>query len=89
MKTLPGFKIRKIGREYIITAEAPSQVNFNRMISLNATAAYLWNAVNGKEFTPLLLAELLEQEYEVDHETALRDSETIAQKWIEAGIAEE
>lgn len=89
MKILSGFKLRPLGREFIITADSPSQVNFNKMIALNSTAAFLWNAVSGKDFTPEMMAELLEGEYEVDHETALRDSKAIAAKWIEVGIAEE
>lgn len=89
MKTLEGFKLRPLGREFIITAEGTGKVDFNKMIALNSTAAFLWKAVDGKEFTPESLAALLEGEYEVDHETALRDSEAIAQKWIEAGIASE
>jgi len=64
-------------------------VNFNKMISLNASAAYLWNAVVGKEFSVEDLANLLTDQYEVDKETALRDSKAIAEKWIEAGIVSE
>jgi len=89
MKTLEGFKLRPLGREFIITGDGQSKVDFNKMIALNSTAAFLWNAVAGKEFTPETLAELLEGEYEVDHETALKDSRNIANLWLEAGIAVE
>ena len=90
MKTVPGFTIRPLAREFILVAEGPKQVNFNKMISLNATAAFLWKEVDGREsFTVEDLADLLCGEYEVDRETALRDSQTLARKWIEAGIAVE
>lgn len=89
MKTLSGFKLRSLCNEYIITADSPSQVNFNKMIALNSTAAFLWKSVCGKEFTPQSMAALLEEEYDVDHETALKDSQAIAAKWIEIGLAEE
>lgn len=89
MKTKEGFKIRPLGKEFIITAEGLSQVNFNKMISLNSSAAYLWNSVVGKEFTVEDLAKLLTDQYEVDEEVALRDSKAIAEKWIEAGIVSE
>lgn len=88
MKLKEGFRLRNLCREYIVVAEGLQQVNFNKMIALNATAAYLWQNVEGKDFTVQDLADLLTAEYEVDAETALKDSETIAQKWIEAGIAE-
>lgn len=89
MKLKKGFKLRPLAREFILTAEDISQVNFNKMISMNSTAAYLWEAVADKEFTAGDLAALLVEKYEVDEATALKDSESIAEKWIEAGIAEE
>lgn len=89
MKTIPGFTLRSLAKEYIITAENIQQINFNRLISLNESAAYLWKEVEGKEFTAEDLADLLVARYEVDRETALRDSEAIAAKWLEAGIATE
>lgn len=88
MRLKEGFRLRNLCREYIVVAEGLQQVNFNKMIALNATAAYLWQNVEGKEFTVQDLADLLTAEYEVDAETALKDSELIAQKWMEAGIAE-
>lgn len=86
MKTIEGFNLRSLGKEYIITAENFKQINFNKMISLNESAAYLWKSVDGKEFTAETLADLLVERYEIDRETALRDSEAIAAKWKEAGI---
>ena len=87
MKTLEGFILRPLGKEFIITAEYTKQINFNKMISLNESAAYLWKSVEGKAFTVDTLADLLVERYEIDRETAFRDSEAIAAKWKEAGIA--
>ena len=89
MKLKQGFRLRPLAHEFILTAEDLSQVNFNKMISLNSTAAYLWESVADKEFTPEDLAELLLEKYDVDEATALNDSKAIVQKWLEAGIAEE
>ena len=88
MKTKPGFKARKLGRETILIAEGEQMVNFNRMIALNDTAAYLWESVQGKDFTAEDLKDLLLEKYDVDPDTALKDSEKIAQEWIKAEIAE-
>jgi len=89
MKTIPGFTLRPLGKEFIITAESIKQINFNKMISLNESAAYLWKSVDGKDFTAEDLADLLVERYEIDRDTALRDSQAIAAKWIEAGIVTE
>lgn len=89
MKTIEGFRMRKLGKEHIVVGEGIGQVNFNKMIALNESAAYLWGAFEGgREFTVEQLADLLLERYEIDSEVALRDSADIAQKWIEAGIVE-
>ena len=86
MKTVEGFTLRPLGKEFIITAENIRNINFNKMISLNESAAYLWKSVNGIDFNAETLADLLVERYEIDRETALRDSEAIIVKWKEAGI---
>ena len=88
MRTVEGFRLRPLGAEFIVTGESIKQVNFNKMISLNDSAAYLWREVEGKDFSVDDLADLLVARYEIDRETALKDSGAIAEKWIEAGIVE-
>lgn len=88
MKTVEGFRLRPLGAEFIVTGESVKQVNFNKMISLNESAAYLWREVEGKEFSVEDLANLLVARYEIDLETATKDSAAIAEKWVDAGIAE-
>ena len=69
--------------------EGISQINFNKMISLNSTAAFLWENVEGKDFTVEDLTKLLTDNYEVEEERAAADAAAIAAKWIEAGIVSE
>lgn len=89
MKVKPGFKLRSICGEFIIVGEGLAQVNFNKMISLNESAAYLWKEVCEKEsFSVKDLSDLLLAEYEVEEEVAARDAAAIADKWIEVGIVE-
>ena len=88
MKLIEGFRLRPLGKEYIVTPESVAQINFNKMISLNSSAAYLWKSVEGREFTPEDLKRLLLDRYDVEEEIAGHDAEAIAQSWIEAGIAE-
>ena len=88
MKVVEGFRLREICGEFIIVPESTELVNFNKMIHLNATAAYLWEKVSGlPDFTVEQLASLLTDKYEVSEEVALKDAAAIAQKWIEIGIA--
>ena len=74
--------------ENIITAEGIDNVRFDKLISLNASAAYLWNELVGKDFTVEEMADLLVSRYEISKEVALKDSARLAEAWINAGVAE-
>ena len=83
-----GFVLRTICGQNVVSGEGTSQVNFSKLVSLNDTAAYLFKAVQGREFTAETLANLLLDEYEVDRETALKDAESLCAQWKEIGIVE-
>lgn len=80
--------MRKLGTEHIVLAEGANLVNFNKMISFNESAAYLWENLDG-EFSTEDIARLLTAKYEVDEETARGDSESIAQSWLKTGLITE
>ena len=88
MKIKEGFVLREMCGEHIVAGEGIEHINFNKLISLNSTAAFLWNEVICKEFTAETMAELLISRYGIDKELALKDSERLINAWIEAGIAE-
>ena len=89
MKKKSGFVLRQVCGEYVIVGEGLERVNFNKMISLNSSAAYRWEAVEEKEFSVQTLSDLLTDKYDVDEKTAANDARELAAKWIEAGIVEE
>lgn len=89
MKIIDGFKMRTIAGESVVIGEGMAQINFNKLISLNSSAALLWKSIEGKDFTVEDLCNTLLENYEIDRETALKDSEAIAKAWIEAGIVSE
>ncbi|MBR1574438.1 MAG: PqqD family protein [Bacteroidales bacterium] len=88
MKIKNGFVLRKICGQSVISGEGLSQVNFSKLISLNDTAAYLWESVEGKEFDAQTLKDLLLERYEVSEEVALRDAEALLAKWTEMELLE-
>lgn len=88
MKTKKGFRLRTICGEHIITAEGLENIDFSRIINMNESSAYLWENVEGKEFTEDHLVSLLTAEYEVDESTARNDVRQLVEKWKEAGIIE-
>ena len=88
MKIKKGFRLRTVCGENVIVAEGVENIDFSRIISMNESAAYLWNNIQGTVFDVELLTKLLLEEYEVDEATAQRDAALIVEKWLEAGIIE-
>ena len=88
MKIKEGFILRDVCGEHVVTGEGLVNINFNKLISLNETAAFLWKAVEGKEFSVSDMAQLLVNEYGIDMDLATKDSDNLAKAWIEAGIVE-
>ncbi len=89
MKIKEGFKLRTVGKEYIVSGEGLGQIDFNKLISLNVSAAYLWQAVEGKQFDIQALANLLTDKYSISAQQALSDAADVSKNWLEAGIVEE
>lgn len=88
MRTKKGFVLRDVCGENIIVAEGIENIDFNSIISLNETAAFIWKNVNDTDFDVERMAEMLLEEYDVDKETAVKDCKALAAKWLKAGIIE-
>lgn len=86
MKINEGFELRKVCDENVIVAYGRKNIDFSKVISLNESAAFLWNAVADKEFTCQDLADILCKEYEVDAQTALQDVTQMIASWEELGL---
>ena len=64
-------------------------MNFNKIISLNESAAWLWEQLQGKDFTEDTLTGLLLEKYDVSAEQAQADIAKLLAQWVEQGIVEE
>jgi len=88
MKAKKGFKLRNVCGENVIVADGIENIDFSKIISMNESAAYLWNKIGDSNFDTETLVALLLNEYEVDETTARNDAEQLIKKWLEAGIIE-
>lgn len=79
MKISNQYKVREMAGEHIIVMPGRYGVDMTRVVALNATSLYLWEALAEREFDLDEVARLLTERYEIDAETARRDAE----KWIE------
>jgi hypothetical protein len=89
MKTKKDFTLRNICGENIIVAEGLANIDFGHIISLNESAAYLWNKALNQVFTVEDLTRWLMDEYEIDEATAMNDAKQLALSWKKAGIIED
>ena len=89
MKTKKGYRLRQLGTEYILVAEGLEVMDANKMISMNETAAFLWEAVEGKTFDADTLAQLLVNEYGISLEMAEKDIKPLLETWTKAGVIED
>lgn len=71
-----------------VIGEGAEQVDFNKLVTLNPTAAYLWENVAGKDFTVETLVGLLTEKYDVDIELASKDAADLVEKWKNIGLVE-
>ena len=88
MKIKDGFVLRQMCGENIVAGEGLQHINFNKLLSLNESAAYLWKELVGKEFTQEEMAELLIVRYGIDKQLAMTDSGNLMDAWAKAGVAE-
>lgn len=89
MKTNNGIELREMCGEQILIATGLVNIDFTKVISLNESAAWLWQQVEGKEFTPEVLAALLMERYAVDETTALTDANRLVDLWMREGVVSE
>ncbi len=88
MKIKKGFTLRTVMGQNIVLAEGNNADSYGKMITLNDSAAMLWEALKGKQFGVEDAAKLLEDKYGIDHAQALADAEYIIGKMTEKGLVD-
>lgn len=89
MRIKKGFTLRHIGDEHIVVAQGESNVDFNKLISLNSSSAYLFENLVDRDFSVADAADLLVRKYEVDNDIASADCRELFAKWHKAGFLED
>lgn len=88
MKIKDGFLLRKVSEAYVVVAVGSEVADFNGMITLNETGAFLWDKLtSGVESANELLEKML-SEYDVPEEVAKRDIEAFIKKLMEEKVLE-
>lgn len=88
MKISEKFKVREMAGEHVIIMPGRYGADMTRILALNDSSLYLWEALRGREFTTAEAAGLLTEQYEVDAATAQRDAEAWVARLAECGVLE-
>ena len=88
MKIKAQYKVREMAGEHVVIMQGRHGKDLTKIISLNASALYLWREVEGKEFDVVRIANLLEEYYGIDDVVAQRDAQRWVEKLDECGLLE-
>ncbi len=69
MKIKDGFMLRKVAENYVVVPVGKEALDFNGMVTMNETGAFLWKQMEEDRTKEELLKALME-EYEVTEERA-------------------
>lgn len=87
MKKKPGFVLRELCGSNVIVAEGIENIDFNNLVELNETSAFIWENISN-EFTEESIVDLLCENYDVDRAIVVQDVKDICNEWIKLGMVE-
>ena len=88
MKIKKQYKVREMAGEHVVIMQGELGSNLTKIISLNESALYLWQAIDGKEFDVNTIADLLAEHYGIDDEVAQSDAARWIDRLEECGLLE-
>lgn len=88
MKLKKDFTLRTIMNQKVLMAEGNNADSFGKLISLNSSAAMLWEELKGKTFDVADAADLLVAKYGIDRAQAMEDATYIIDLMAEKGLIE-
>ena len=74
MKIKEGFILKEVAGSFVAVPTGENLVDFNAMITLNGTGAFLWEVLQ-EERTAEQLVDAMIEEYDVDRDVAKADVE--------------
>ena len=88
MKIADKYKVRELAGEHVVVVQGSYGADMTRIVSLNASALYLWEALRGREFDIDEIVRLRTAHDDVDEATARRDAEAWAERLAACGVLE-
>lgn len=89
MRIKKGFTLRTVMGQNIVLAEGNNADSYGKIITLNQSAAKLWEELKGRQFDVDDAADILVATYGIDPAQAREDAAYILAKMTEKGLTEE
>ena len=86
MKLRNDLQLRKLGNDFIIIDPGQDMIDMSKVFTLNETAAFLWEELQGKEFTEETVSQIFLENYDVQEEIALNDAKKLIQTFVKGGL---
>lgn len=88
MKVKDDYVLRRVADVWVVLPLGAASLDFNGMLSLNETAAFLWNILNeGADYSSLVNA--LVSEYKIDFAQAMDDVSDFVESLSAMGCLED
>lgn len=88
MKIKDNFMLREISGAWVVVPVGQASVDFNGLINLNETAAFMWQGLSNN-ITPCELVSAITEKYDVSKEKAEADVSAFIDKLREADLLDE
>ncbi len=85
MKIKSGYIMREVSDNYVVVPTGQATVDFNGMITLNETGAFLWEQLAEEKNLEELVENFI-KEYDVDEATAKKDIMEFVEKLKDADL---
>ena len=86
VKLKDSIELRYVNGEYVIIDK--TKIDFDTITSLNETAVYLFRKIQGRYFNSMMLANFLQEEYDVNNYQEELDAQQLIKEWIKLGFVE-
>ncbi|NAW51345.1 PqqD family peptide modification chaperone [Elizabethkingia argentiflava] len=86
MRLREDLMLRHLGDEYVIIEPEQDMVDMSKVFTLNETAAVLWEALQGKEFSIEAIVEELLSRYNVERDVAEDDARKLVDNFKKQGL---
>lgn len=88
MKISKQFLLRNVAGRNVIVPVGSAVLDFNAMITVNETGAFLFSLLQENDMTEEQLVDAITAEYDVSKEKATEDIKAFCEKIVAAGITE-